>query len=56
MTQTTPDPRDARPESEMAGRDPIFRDHNCWKCTDGRKPCPQRQLGHHCEYPLARND
>ena len=36
-------------------RDGIFRDHNCWKCQSGTKPCVvgnPRQ----CEYPHARND
>lgn len=33
----------------------MFRDHSCWKCNDGEKPCvagSPRQ----CEYPHARND
>lgn len=33
----------------------IFRDHNCWKCKNGKEPCvagsPNR-----CEYPHAKND
>ena len=36
-------------------RHPMFRDHNCWKCREGEKPCvagnPSR-----CEYPHARNE
>lgn len=33
----------------------MFRDHNCWKCNNGAKPCVQ---GHprQCEYPHAKND
>jgi hypothetical protein len=33
----------------------IFRDHRCWKCQDGTKPCAQ---GHpnRCEFPHAKND
>jgi hypothetical protein len=45
------------------GRDPdptkegIFRDHNCWKCNDGEKPCVRKDgHSHRCEYPHARND
>jgi hypothetical protein len=44
------DPRD--PDYSKQG---IFVDHNCWKCQDGKLPCPQgRSLN--CEYPHARND
>lgn len=36
-------------------RQGIFRDHNCWKCNSGEKPCvvgsPYR-----CDYPHTRND
>lgn len=35
-------------------RQPIFRDHNCWKCRDGDLPCPSNYSN--CEYPHARND
>ena len=46
---------DPRPDPEMIGRNGIFRDHNCWKCKSGEKPCvvnnPRK-----CEYPHARND
>jgi hypothetical protein len=36
---------------------PIFRDHDCWKCRDGELPCVLKG-GHSllCEYPHARND
>lgn len=36
----------------------MFRDHSCWKCGDGAKPCPNGQTGpsRNCEYPHARND
>jgi hypothetical protein len=39
-------------------RQPIFRDHNCWKCRDGKLPCTGRRDGDYgrCEYPHARND
>ena len=33
----------------------IFRDHSCWKCNDGAKPCAQGGA-HQCDYPHARND
>jgi hypothetical protein len=48
--ESAPDPRDPGPS-----REGIFRDHNCWKCSDGAKPCAK---GHtlNCEYPHARND
>lgn len=47
---TDRDPRD--PDPTKTG---IFRDHNCWKCQDGAKPCV-RGGTHRCEYPHARND
>lgn len=38
-----------------APADGMFRDHRCWRCQDGDKPCvagnPRR-----CEFPHARND
>jgi hypothetical protein len=39
------------------GKTGIFRDHSCWKCNDGAKPCVRKD-GHSrlCEYPYARND
>lgn len=43
------------------GREPdysrsgIFRDHNCYRCQDGRKPCVNGKPNL-CEYPHARND
>lgn len=50
LRQKRVDPRDPDPT-----REGIFRDHNCWKCNSGEKPCvvgnPSR-----CEYPHARND
>jgi hypothetical protein len=36
-------------------RQPIFRDHNCWACRDGEKPCREGNYGC-CSYPRARND
>lgn len=44
------DPRDPDPS-----RPGIFRDHNCWRCDSGKKPCVQGRP-HNCEYPHARND
>ncbi len=49
-----PDPRDPRPDHEMVGRAPIFRNNNCWKCRSGELPCPRNYRG--CEFPHARND
>jgi hypothetical protein len=50
-----PDPRDPRPDHEMAGRHGLFRDHNCSRCKSGERACvrgdPRR-----CEWPHARND
>jgi len=40
------------PERERTG---MFRDHNCWRCRDGRDRCVQRDPKQ-CEYPHARND
>ena len=36
-------------------RQPIFRDHNCWACRDGEKPCREGNYNC-CSYPHARND
>lgn len=33
----------------------IFRDHSCWKCSDGATPCVSGN-SRQCEYPHARND
>ena len=33
----------------------MFRDHSCWKCGDGERPCITGNP-HQCEYPHARND
>ena len=39
------------------GKEGIFRDHSCWKCNDGAKPCIRKDgHSHLCEYPHARND
>lgn len=52
---TTPvhpiDPRDPDPS-----REGIFRDHRCWKCNDGERPCTDKDSGNVCPYPRARND
>lgn len=44
------DPRDPDPS-----RSGIFRDHNCWRCNDGREPCVTGGSAR-CPYPHARND
>lgn len=44
------DPRE--PDHSRPG---IFAYHNCWKCSDGQKPCVNENPGA-CEYPRARND
>jgi hypothetical protein len=49
--QKPQDPRDPDPT-----REGIFRDHNCWKCDNGKRPCVQREHRGWCEYPHARND
>ena len=33
---------------------PMWRDHNCWKCREGTKVCPQGG-SHRCDYPIAKN-
>lgn len=37
------------------GKQGIFRDHSCWKCQDGKKPCVNGSPNR-CDYPRARND
>lgn len=44
------DPRDPDPS-----REGIFRDHNCWRCNNGKRPCV-KGTPNRCEYPHARND
>lgn len=47
--------RNARLATKRAQKSGMFRDHRCWKCSDGLRPCVvgnPRQ----CEYPHARND
>jgi hypothetical protein len=34
---------------------PAFRDHNCWKCDSGKKPCPKGDPWN-CGNLHARND
>lgn len=34
---------------------PMFRDHNCWKCREGERPCVAGNPNQ-CEFPHARND
>lgn len=43
------DPRE--PDNSRSG---IFRNHNCWKCRSGEKPCAQGNPNR-CEFPVARN-
>lgn len=54
MTLSTPspalDPRDPDPS-----REGIFRNHNCWACQNGEKPCRQGSPSR-CDNPHARND
>lgn len=45
-----PDARD--PDHTREG---MFVYHNCWKCSNGTKPCVHGNP-HRCEYPHARND
>ena len=44
------DPRE--PDPTKTG---IFRDHNCYRCKDGERPCVQGSPNR-CEFPHARND
>jgi hypothetical protein len=44
------DSRDPDPSKEG-----IFRDHNCWKCRNGKDPCHYGNPNQ-CDYPHARND
>lgn len=44
------DPRDPDPSKEG-----VFRDHNCWKCREGKKPCVRGEP-RRCEFLHARND
>lgn len=47
------DPRDPRPDPVTH---PIFRNHNCWKCREGERPCVNPRGPGQCEFPHARND
>jgi hypothetical protein len=53
--QQQPDPRDPRPDSEMVGRHPMFRGHNCSRCKSGDRACVRGDPGR-CEWLHARND
>ena len=44
------DPRDPDPS-----REGIFRDHNCWRCGHGARPCVNGSPNR-CDQPQARND
>ena len=54
-----PAPVPQTPRADPRGPDPtregIFRNHNCWKCKSGEKPCVVGNPSH-CEFPHARND
>jgi hypothetical protein len=54
MSAPTPkpslDPRDPDPT-----REGLFRDHNCWKCQNGKKPCVMGNPNR-CDNLHARND
>jgi len=61
MTSIEAEKRNARhhitstQERKVSVRHGMFRDHSCWKCREGERPCvvgDPRQ----CEYPHARND
>ena len=51
----TEEERNARLATKRAAASGMFRDHSCWKCLDGKKPCVVGNP-HQCEYPHARND
>lgn len=36
-------------------REGVFVYHNCWRCDDGKKPCPKGNP-RNCENPHARDD
>jgi len=40
--------------TSLKAGDPMWRDHNCWKCREGQKVCPQGG-SHRCDYPIAKN-
>lgn len=57
-----PTPRTEMGRTEPSSKPParelspgIFRDHYCWKCNDGAKPCAKGHP-HLCDYPRAKND
>ena len=45
----------ARSESDPTSDDDIFRDYNCWKCSNGERRCI-RIDPRQCEYLHARDD
>ena len=49
------DPMDKYLRQMAEGKSGIFRDHSCWKCNDGEKPCVNGTVNR-CDYPRARND
>jgi hypothetical protein len=59
MSQTSKSDAQRAFEEAMAPRQnpahPMFRDHNCSRCSDGEKPCKNGDPSR-CDYPHARND
>lgn len=57
----TTEPTEAPASTQVDPRDPdpsrpgIFRDHNCYRCKDGKQACVKGNPNQ-CEYPHARND
>ena len=46
-------PAKPQPLSVGHGSETFWKDHSCWKCREGTKPCRDWPG---CEYPHARND
>src|ERR1700689_3122659 len=56
MSETQkPDPMDEYLRKSAEGKTGIFRDHSCWKCRDGARPCVNGSPSR-CNFPHARND
>lgn len=55
----TPEELDKLQEKMMGPRKdyrhPIFKDHNCWRCDNGKNPCVHGSYTN-CPLPRARND
>lgn len=48
--------KNERLDAFIEERDGIFRYHNCYRCSDGLKPCVHRDGPNQCEFPHAKND